>query len=52
MIKAIGTAARLDLEEYLGRRLYLDLHVRVEPNWREDRVVLASLDRDVDLDLE
>jgi GTPase len=49
MIKAIGTAARLDLEEYLGRRIYLDLNVRLEPGWREDKAVLASLDRDVDL---
>jgi GTP-binding protein Era len=49
MIKAIGTAARHDLEEYLGRRIYLDLNVRLEPGWREDRAVLASLDRDVDI---
>jgi GTP-binding protein Era len=53
MIKNIGTAARLDLEEYLGRKVFLELYVRVEPGWREDRAVLASLDRDVDLgDLE
>ena len=51
MIKAIGTAARHDLEEFLGRRVYLDLHVRVEPDWRENRAVLQALDRDVDLDL-
>jgi GTP-binding protein Era len=50
-IKAIGTAARLDLEEFLGRRVYLDLQVRLEPGWREDRGVLATLDRDVDADL-
>jgi GTPase len=49
MIKSIGTAARLDLEEFLGHRVYLDLHVRVEPGWREDKALLASLDRDVDL---
>jgi GTP-binding protein Era len=49
MIKAIGTAARLDLEEYLGRRLYLELNVRLEPDWREDRALLAQIDRDVDL---
>jgi GTP-binding protein Era len=49
MIRAIGTAARLDLEQFLGRRVFLDLHVRLEPNWREDRVILAQLDRDVDL---
>ncbi|HKV09419.1 MAG TPA: GTPase Era [Thermoanaerobaculia bacterium] len=52
MIKAIGTAARQDLEEFLGRRVYLDLHVKVEPDWRENRAVLQALDRDVDLDTE
>jgi GTPase len=52
MIKAIGTAARHDLEEFLERRVYLDLNVRLEPGWREDKAVLASLDRDVDLNLE
>ncbi len=52
MIKAIGTAARHDLEEFLGRRVYLDLNVRLEPGWREDKAVLASLDRDVDLGVE
>jgi len=51
MIKSIGIAARQDLEEFLGRRLYLDLQVRVEPGWREDRAQLARLDRDVDVDL-
>jgi GTP-binding protein Era len=51
MIKAIGTAARLDLEEFLGRKVYLDLQVRLEPDWREDRGVLAQLDRDVDVPL-
>ena len=52
MIKAIGTAARLDLEQFLERRVYLDLHVRVEPDWREDKALLASLDRDMDVDLK
>ncbi len=51
MIKSIGIAARQDLEEFLGRRVYLDLQVRVEPGWREDRAQLARLDRDVDVDL-
>jgi GTP-binding protein Era len=51
MIKAIGTAARHDIEEFLGRRVYLDLNVRLEPGWREDKGILASLDRDADLEL-
>lgn len=49
MIKAIGTAARLDLEQFLECRVYLDLHVRVEAGWREDQAILATLDREVDL---
>ena len=52
MIKAIGTAARLDLEEFLERHIYLELFVKVEPGWREDRAVLATLDRDVDVETE
>ena len=49
MIRSIGTAARLDLEQYLGRRVFLDLLVRVETDWREDRAILSQLDREVDL---
>ena len=52
MIKNIGTAARLDLEDFLERHVYLELFVRVEPGWREDRSVLATLDRDVDVDTD
>ena len=51
MIKTIGTAARKDLEEYLERRVYLDLQVKLEAGWREDRATLARLDRDTAVDL-
>lgn len=44
-IKAIGTAARRDLEEYLGKRVFLDLKVRVERDWRENPRILSELDR-------
>ena len=47
MIKTIGTEARHDLEDMLGRRVYLDLHVRHEPDWRGSRRILAELDRDL-----
>ena len=30
-----------------SRRVYLDLHVRVEPDWREDRRILGEIDRDL-----
>ncbi|QQR72556.1 MAG: GTPase Era [Holophagales bacterium] len=48
-VKAIGTAARLDLEEFLERRVYLALNVRHEPDWREDESLLAELSRDGEL---
>jgi GTPase len=44
-IKAIGTAARHDLEGYLECRVYLDLKVRVEKDWRENPRILSVLDR-------
>ncbi len=46
-IRAIGTAAREDLEAFLERPVYLDLHVRHEPGWRESRGILMDLDRDL-----
>ena len=46
MIKEIGTAARLDLQDYLERPVYLDLHVKVEEDWRESERVLGELERE------
>lgn len=34
MLKKIGMAARKDIEKLLGRRVYLELYVRVEEEWR------------------
>ncbi|MEP7307895.1 MAG: GTPase Era [Acidobacteriota bacterium] len=40
MIKRIGTAAREELERFFGTRVYLDLHVRVKAEWRDnDRMI-------------
>jgi GTP-binding protein Era len=36
MIKAIGTAARMDLEEQLGKKVFLELFVKVRAKWRDD----------------
>jgi GTP-binding protein Era len=46
MIKRIGTAAREELERFFDSRVYLDLHVRVKSEWREDDKVLAELGLD------
>ena len=43
MIKAIGTAARRELERELGRRVHLDLSVRVRRSWRGDDALLDRL---------
>src|SRR2546421_4624419 len=43
MIKRIGTAAREDLERFFDTRVFLDLHVRVKSEWREDERVLDEM---------
>ena len=43
-LKEIGTGARKQIESLLGTRVYLELHVIVEPNWRESRPFIESLD--------
>ena len=43
MIKRIGTAAREDLERFFSTRVFLDLHVRVKAEWREDDTVLDRI---------
>lgn len=43
MIKRIGTEARRDLEQMLGGRVYLDLHVKVREDWRDDERMLDEL---------
>ena len=43
MVKAIGTAARKEIERLLGRRVHLDLHVRVRKGWRRDEALLDRL---------
>jgi GTP-binding protein Era len=45
-IKAIGEAARAELTELLGRKVHLFLHVKVKPDWEEDR----GLYREIGLD--
>jgi GTP-binding protein Era len=43
MVKAIGTAARREIEAAQGRRVHLDLHVRVRKGWRRDEALLDRL---------
>lgn len=43
MIKKIGTAARLELERYFDSPVFLDLHVKVKSEWRDDARTLDEL---------
>jgi GTPase len=45
MIRAIGTAARLELERFFDTRVFLDLHVKVRGEWREDDRLLDEMMR-------
>jgi GTP-binding protein Era len=43
MVRAVGTAARKEIEDLLGRRVHLDLNVRVRKGWRRDEGLLDRL---------
>ncbi|WP_373291061.1 GTPase Era [Micromonospora parathelypteridis] len=42
-LKEVGTNARRQIEELLGGRVYLDLHVRVAKDWQRDPKQLRKL---------
>jgi GTP-binding protein Era len=44
MLKQIGTHAREDMEKLFGMKIFLQLHVKVQPNWREKAAFLNTLD--------
>ncbi|MCI1902982.1 MAG: GTPase Era [Enterococcaceae bacterium] len=42
MLKQIGTKARLDIERLLGDKVYLELWVKVQKDWRDKKVYLQD----------
>ncbi|MDY0200684.1 MAG: GTPase Era [Bacteroidales bacterium] len=36
MLKKVGTEARIDLEKFLEKKVFLEMFVKVDPNWRDD----------------
>jgi len=44
MLKRIGTSARLQMEKMLGTKVFLELFVKVKPNWRQSRNFVEELD--------
>lgn len=43
LLKDVGTAARLDLERFLGKKVFLTLRVKVTKGWRDDDATLRNL---------
>ena len=42
MIKQLGTLARKDIEEFIGRKVFLELFVKVRPRWRDNEIYLRE----------
>ena len=42
MIKKIGTAARKDIEKFIGQKVFIELFVKVKPKWRENELQLKE----------
>jgi GTPase len=43
MLKTVGSAARKEIEDFLGARVYLGLFVKVQEGWREDPHILEEM---------
>ncbi len=43
MLKKIGTEARLELEQMLGTKIFLEMHVKVQEDWRERPALIKQL---------
>ncbi|MCF0165991.1 MAG: GTPase Era [Bacteroidales bacterium] len=41
-LKKLGTAARLDMEEFFQKKVFLEIFVRVDPSWRDDKRKLKA----------
>ncbi|MGI8746108.1 MAG: GTPase Era [Bryobacteraceae bacterium] len=44
MLKKIGTSARIEIESLLARKVFLELFVKVRPDWRESPEFLNAID--------
>ncbi len=42
MIKQLGIEARKDIEKFLGRKVFLELFVKVRPKWRDNELQLRE----------
>jgi GTPase len=43
MLKKIGTAARIEIEAMSGKKVYLQLRIKVRKNWRDDEKLVKQM---------
>jgi GTP-binding protein Era len=42
MLKIVGTQARIDLEKFFGKKIFLETRVKVSDNWRNNDSMLRK----------
>ena len=42
MLKRVGTGARKEIEEFIGKKVYLELYVKVAKEWRDNPGMLKK----------
>ena len=42
MIRRLGTESRQEIEKFLGRKVFLELQVKVKPKWRDNDQLLKE----------
>lgn len=42
-LKKVGTEARLDAEQFFGKKIFLELYIKVKKNWRDNQLMLRHL---------
>jgi GTP-binding protein Era len=42
MIKQLGTESRMEIEKFLGQKVFLELFVKVKPKWRDNDFMLKE----------
>ena len=42
MLKSIGSISRKEIEKRLGAQVYLNLFVKVKPNWRDQKQAIKE----------
>ena len=45
-LKKVGTDARMDIEEFLGKKVFLELFVKVKKDWRDETRALRNFGYD------